>query len=176
MRGYARGAGVSLVLIGAAGLAGWLDFIEPTGDLLHLATGALLAYASFGWRSAEATRAVVVVVVGSLYLLVGMPGPLTALLDELPIGLYRNGEDVAHVALGLLSVFAAILLPNEDGPSADGSSPGTRGAAPEPLERKPSRMILPTTRFRRRTRGADGTPGKAAWLRAAASLRQREDA
>ena len=114
VRRYTRGAGVSLALIGMVGLAGWMDFIKPTGDLLHLATGALLAYVGFGQESVRTTR-VAVLAVGSLYLLVGMLNPLTALLDELPIGLYRNGEDVAHVVLGLLSVFAAILLPKDDG-------------------------------------------------------------
>ncbi len=125
MRGYARGAGVALVVVGAVGLAGWMDFIRPTGDLLHLATGALLAHAGFRWGSAGAVRAAVVAV-GWLYLLAGVVAPITALLDDLPIGLYRNGEDLAHVAFGLLSLFAAALLPNEDGPTAD----RTRGAAP----------------------------------------------
>ena len=116
VRGYARGAGVSLALIGVAGLAGWMDFIKPIGDLLHLATGVLLAYVGFG-RSKGRTARVAVIAVGSLYLLVGMLNPFTALLDDLPIGLYRNGEDVGHVVLGLLSLFAAILLPKDDDPS-----------------------------------------------------------
>lgn len=119
IRGYARGAGVSLALLGIVGLAGWMDFIRPTGDLLHLATGVLLAYVGFG-RSSVGTTRVTVIAVGSLYLLFGMLNPFTALLDDLPIGLYRNGEDVAHVVIGLLSVFAAILLPKYDGPPARG--------------------------------------------------------
>ena len=119
IRGYARGAGVSLALLGIVGLAGWMDFIRPTGDLLHLATGVLLAYVGFG-RSSVGTTRVTVIAVGSLYLLFGMLNPFTALLDDLPIGLYRNGEDVAHVVIGLLSVFAAILLPKDDGPPARG--------------------------------------------------------
>lgn len=130
MRGYARGAGVTLVMIGAAGLAGWMDLIEPTGDLLHLVTGVLLAFAGFGWRNTGAVRAAVVVL-GSLYLLVGMLVPFAVLLDDLPIGLYKNGEDVAHVVFGLLSVFAAILLPDEAGPPASGpSAKAPRGATP----------------------------------------------
>ncbi len=121
---------MALVLIGAAGLAGWLDFIRPTGDLLHLTTGVLLAYAGFGWKNTRAVRTAVVIM-GSLYLLAGMLAPITALLDHLPIGLYRNGEDVAHVVFGLLSAFAAILLPDEARPTADGPpAERTRGAAP----------------------------------------------
>lgn len=116
VRGYTRGAGVSLALIGVAGLAGWMDFIRPTGDLLHLATGVLLVYVGFG-RSSAMTARTAVLVVGPLYLLVGMLNPFTALLDNLPIALYRNGEDVAHVVLGLLNLLAAILLPKDDGPS-----------------------------------------------------------
>ncbi len=114
--GYARGAGVSLALIGVAGLAGWMDFIRPTGDLLHLATGVLLAYVGFGRSSARTIR-VAVLAVGSLYLLFGMLHPFMALLDNLPIELYRNGEDLAHVVLGLISLFAAIMLPKDGGPS-----------------------------------------------------------
>ena len=96
-----------------------MNFIRPTGDLLHLATGVLLACVGFG-RSSVGTTRVTVIAVGSLYLLFDMLNSFTALLDDLPIGLYRNGEDVVHVVIGLLSVFASTLSPKDDGPPARG--------------------------------------------------------
>lgn len=115
IRGYALLAGVGLVLLGVVGVVGTLEFIPPADDILHLGAGGLLIYAGFG-RIGERGSRVIVSVVGALYVVEGMIGPVRALLDELPITAYENGVDIAHVAFGLLSIFAAMLLPGRDVP------------------------------------------------------------
>lgn len=115
IRGYARAAGLALVLLGVVGLLISTSIIQPVDDVLHLAVGALLAYAGFGRISDRGAR-IVVAATGAFYLLEGVAGPIQALLDELPITAYRNGTDLIHVLFGLLSLFVATLLPDDSAP------------------------------------------------------------
>jgi hypothetical protein len=115
VRKYSRVAGVGLLLLGAVGLVGLLDFFQPLSDYIHLGTGALLVYVGFGNRSDGPVRGVVGGV-GVLYVVIGILVPTFVLLSSMPLSLYHNGEDVLHVAFGQISLFIAISPPGTSQP------------------------------------------------------------
>jgi Domain of unknown function (DUF4383) len=78
-RAYAKWIGVIVLLVGVVGLImgdpedGLLGFnVDVTEDIVHLATGGLLAYAGFSGTDDQARS--IVTVIGVVYLLVGIIG------------------------------------------------------------------------------------------------------
>jgi hypothetical protein len=112
VRQYAKVVGIVLILVGVVGLflgnqAYGLnsDLIE---DLIHVVTGALLAFAGF-----QADRGLARNIVGGLgivYLLVG----LLSFVDPTIFGLIPTGygmfDNILHLALGALNIVIAWVL------------------------------------------------------------------
>ena len=106
---YARYMGIAIVLIGVAGLLlgeqsllGVLN-IDLVEDIVHLATGGLMAYAGFQMRDHAAVRQVVGGL-GVVYLLVVAAGVLSpTLFGLLPHG-YSVVDHLIHLVLGALGV------------------------------------------------------------------------
>lgn len=123
-RTYAKVVGVVVLLLGIVGLFASdplfdeinVDVIE---DIVHLASGALLAYVGFKVLD-EGTVRSVVGVVGVVYLLVGIIGftgdkDLFGLLDH-P---YSAVDNILHLALGVLGIAAAWLMGDRGASAAD---------------------------------------------------------
>jgi hypothetical protein len=112
VRGYALGMGLVIILLGIGGLAQGerpllgvlnIDFVE---DLIHLATGGLMAYVGGARRDLESVR-LVVGAVGALYLAVGVLGFLApTLFGLLPHG-YSVFDNLIHLVLGVLGLLVA---------------------------------------------------------------------
>jgi hypothetical protein len=112
VRRYAQGMGLVIVLLGIGGLIQGerplfgvlnIDFVE---DLVHLATGGLMAYAGSAFRNLEPVRAVVGGV-SLLYLVVGVLGFLTpTLFGVLPHG-YTILDNLIHLVLGVIGIQVA---------------------------------------------------------------------
>ena len=121
LRTYAQILGVVLILVGVLGLLlgdtvlrGILN-IDVLEDIVHIATGGLLAYVGFGRVGAGAARGLVNVL-GVVYLLVGVLGfILPTLLGLIPNG-YTIFDNLLHLALGVLSIVVASL--SRDGATA----------------------------------------------------------
>ncbi|HKP53295.1 MAG TPA: DUF4383 domain-containing protein [Chloroflexia bacterium] len=119
VRTYAGVVGVVLLLLGVVGLImqdailfGFLnsDIIE---DIIHLVTGALMAYVGFAQRDNALAR-MVVGVLGAIYLLVGVLGFLDAkLFGIVPTG-YTTPDNIVHLLLGVLGLVVAYALPTTD--------------------------------------------------------------
>ena len=111
-RTYAKVVGVVVLLVGVVGLimgdpeGGLLGFnIDITEDIVHLASGGLLAYV--GFSGAEAQTRSVVMAVGVVYLLVGILGfVLPELFGLLPTDLDVQ-DNILHLVLGGLGIMAA---------------------------------------------------------------------
>ena len=111
-RAYAAVVGVVLLLLGVGGLLlgeryllGLLN-IEVVEDLVHVLSGALLAYVGLGQRDEGVARGVVGVV-GIVYLLVGVLGfVVPTLFGLLPRG-YTVADNLVHLALGILGIAIA---------------------------------------------------------------------
>ncbi len=91
------------------GLAGGLLNIDFGEDIIHLATGGILAFVGFG-RDAANIRSVVVGVIGAVYLLVGLlgfiyPPPYGSLL----ISGFTIADNLVHLLLGALGLAAVFL-------------------------------------------------------------------
>ncbi len=111
-RTYAKVVGVVVFLVGVVGLimgdpeGGLLGFnIDVTEDIVHLATGGLLAYVGFAGGEAQAKS--IVMVIGIVYLLVGILGfILPELFGLLPTELAVQ-DNILHLVLGALALWAA---------------------------------------------------------------------
>ena len=114
---YGQIAGVVLLLLGVLGfvLAGPLfglinsDVFE---DIVHLATGALFAYAGFMTRGA-ATRSIVGGL-GVFYLLVGVLGFIAPTLFGLVPSGYSTADNVVHLLLGIAGVGTGYMMRDAD--------------------------------------------------------------
>ena len=91
VRAYGKVAGVTVLLIGVAGLVlgqrslfGALN-IDIAEDVIHLGTGGLLAYVGFARRDNGVARAVVGAI-GVVYLLVGS----ISFAEPNPLGLFPS--------------------------------------------------------------------------------------
>jgi len=115
VRTYARILGVVLVLTGILGLVlgerlllGILN-IDVLEDIVHLATGGLLAYVGFA-RVDDGLARTVVGVLGVIYLVVGIIGFIVpGMFGLLPDG-YTVFDNLLHLALGVLSIAVAWFL------------------------------------------------------------------
>ncbi len=115
---YAQVVGVVLLLLGVGGLvlgegqlAGLLN-IDLTEDIIHIATGALLAYVGFGRDTGLAKT--VVGGLGVVYLLVGILGFVTPTLFGLVPSGYTVADNIVHLLLGVLAIAAAWFLGPRD--------------------------------------------------------------
>ncbi len=116
IRVYAQVLGVVLILIGVLGLVlgerlllGILN-IDILEDIVHILTGAILAYVGFG-RTDLALARNVVLGLGVIYLLVGLLGfVVPTLFGLLPDG-YTIFDNLLHLALGGLSIAVAYSQP-----------------------------------------------------------------
>ena len=114
VRTYAGIVGVVIILIGVLGLLlgeqsllGLVN-IDVLEDIVHLATGGLLAYVGFGQRDVGLARSVVGGL-GVVYLLVGVIGFIIPFLfGLLPHG-YSVVDNIIHLTLGALGVAVAFL-------------------------------------------------------------------
>jgi len=112
LRTYAQILGVVLILIGVVGLIlgdalllGILN-IDVMEDIVHILTGGILAYVGFG-RADIGTARSVVIVLGVVYLLVGVLGFIVpTLLGLIPHG-YTVFDNLLHLVLGVLSIAVA---------------------------------------------------------------------
>lgn len=121
VRTYAQILGVVLILTGILGLVlgerlllGILN-IDILEDIVHLATGGLLAYVGFA-RVDDGLAGTVVGVLGVIYLVVGIVGFIVpGMFGLLPDG-YTVFDNLLHLALGVLSIAVAWFL--QAGPRA----------------------------------------------------------
>jgi len=120
VRRYAGYLGIALlatgllgVVLGERSLFGLLN-IDLTEDIVHLVTGALLAYVGFGQRD-EGLARTVVGGLGVVYVLVGVLGfAVPDLLGLLPHE-YSTFDNLFHIALGLANIAVAWWLGRERG-------------------------------------------------------------
>jgi hypothetical protein len=118
---YAKIVGGVLLLVGIVGvIAGdpeeglfGLFNIDIVEDIIHLATGGLLAYVGFaGTNSAVKT---VVAALGVVYLLVGVLGFVAPEMFGLIPHEYSLADNILHLTLGALALFAALGNASKEG-------------------------------------------------------------
>src|SRR5919206_1774342 len=109
---FAQILGVVLILVGLIGLVlgdrVWLGIlnVDIVEDIVHLATGGLLAYVGFSRMDLSTARSVVLAL-GIIYLVVGILGfVVPMMLGLIPHG-YTIFDDLLHLALGVLSLVIA---------------------------------------------------------------------
>lgn len=106
---YAQIVGVIVLVLGIVGL-----FIEAPifgvlntdimEDIVHLITGGLLTYVGFARKDLAST---VVLVLGIIYLVVGLLGFLSATLFGLMPSGYSVWDNILHLVLGVVGVAVA---------------------------------------------------------------------
>ena len=113
---FAQILGVVLVLVGLLGLVlgdkVWLGIlnVDIVEDIVHLATGGLLAYVGFSGMDLSAARSLVLAL-GVVYLLVGILGfVVPTMFGLIPDG-YTVFDDLLHLALGVLGLVVALSAP-----------------------------------------------------------------
>ena len=122
LKRFAQILGVVLILVGIVGLVlgdkVWLGIlnVDIVEDIVHLATGGLLAYVGFSRMDLGAARSVVLAL-GVVYLLVGILGFFVPTLFGLIPNGYTVFDDLLHLALGALSLIVAFTA---GGSSAQG--------------------------------------------------------
>jgi hypothetical protein len=113
---FAQILGVVLVLVGVVGLVlgdkVWLGIlnVDIVEDIVHLATGGLLAYVGFSGMDLSAARSVVLAL-GVVYLLVGILGFVVPTMFGLIPNGYTVFDNLLHLALGGLSLAVALSAP-----------------------------------------------------------------
>ena len=116
---FAQILGVVLILVGLVGLVlgdkVWLDIlnVDIVEDIVHLATGGLLAYVGFSGMDLSAARSVVLAL-GVVYLLVGILGFIVPTMFGLIPDGYTIFDDLLHLALGVLGLAVALSAPRGD--------------------------------------------------------------
>jgi uncharacterized membrane protein HdeD (DUF308 family) len=118
LRRYAQVIGVVLIVVGIVGLVlgnrlflGILN-IDIVEDIVHLATGGLLAYLGFGRADLTTTRNLVLAL-GVVYLLVGVLGFVVPMMFGLIPDGYTIFDNLLHLALGILSLAVAFTAPGD---------------------------------------------------------------
>ena len=124
-RTYAKVIGVVVLLVGVVGLImgdpedGLLGFnVDVTEDIVHLATGGLLAYAGFSGTDDQVRS--IVTIIGVVYLLVGILGFFLADLFGLLPNELAVQDNILHLVLGVIALWAA-----RGGATTPAASPGT---------------------------------------------------
>jgi hypothetical protein len=119
VRQYAGIVGVVILLLGVIGLiagegylAGFLN-IDIAEDIVHLATGGLMAFVGFGQKDNALAR-MVVGVLGAVYLLVGIVGFISPKLFNILQHDYTTADNIVHLLLGILGLVVAYALPRND--------------------------------------------------------------
>ena len=115
VRQYAQVVGVVLLLLGVVGfllvsqspLLGLLN-IDLVENIVHLLTGAAMAYVGFAMRD-NATARMVVGAIGVVYLLVGIIGFVDPRLFGLLQNPYTIVDNIIHLALGALGVYIGFM-------------------------------------------------------------------
>ena len=116
LKRFAQILGVVLILVGLVGLVlgdrVWLGIlnVDIVEDIVHLATGGLLAYVGFGRTDLSTTRSVVLAL-GIIYLVVGILGFVVPMMFGLIPHGYTIFDDLLHLALGVLSLAVALSAP-----------------------------------------------------------------
>jgi preprotein translocase subunit Sss1 len=111
---YAKIVGVVVLLVGVVGLIigdpedGLLGLfnVDIVEDIVHLATGGLLAYVGFAGTNSAVKS--VVTALGVVYLLVGVIGFIAPGLFGLIPHEYSLADNILHLALGALALFAVL--------------------------------------------------------------------
>jgi hypothetical protein len=110
---FAQIIGVVLILVGLVGLVLgdklWLGIlnIDIVEDIVHLATGGLLAYVGFSGMDLSTARSVVLAL-GVIYLVVGILGFVVPMMFGLIPDGYTVFDDLLHLALGVLGLAVAL--------------------------------------------------------------------
>jgi hypothetical protein len=116
LKRFAQILGVVLILVGLVGLVlgdkVWLGIlnIDIVEDIVHLATGGLLAYVGFSGMDLSAARSVVLAL-GVVYLLVGILGFFVPTMFGLIPDGYTVFDNLLHLALGGLGLVVALSAP-----------------------------------------------------------------
>jgi uncharacterized protein DUF4383 len=124
---FAQILGVVLILVGVVGLVlgdkVWLGIlnVDIVEDIVHLATGGLLAYVGFSGMDLSAARSVVLAL-GVVYLLVGILGFFVPTMFGLIPNGYTVFDDLLHLALGVLGLAVALSAPRESGQTGRSAS------------------------------------------------------
>jgi hypothetical protein len=124
---FAQVLGVVLILVGLVGLVlgdkVWLGIlnVDIVEDIVHLATGGLLAYVGFSGMDLSAARSVVLAL-GVVYLLVGILGFFVPMMFGLIPSGYTIFDDLLHLALGVLGLAVALSTPRESGQTGRSAS------------------------------------------------------
>ena len=127
LKRFAQILGVVLILVGVLGLVlgdqVWLGILNVNivEDIVHLATGGLLAYVGFSGMDLSATRSVVLAL-GVVYLLVGILGFFVPMMFGLIPSGYTIFDDLLHLALGVLGLAVALSTPRESGQTGRSAS------------------------------------------------------
>jgi uncharacterized protein DUF4383 len=114
---FAQILGVVLILVGVVGLIlgdrVWLGIlnVDIVEDIVHLATGGLLAYVGFSAMDLSTARSLVLAL-GVVYLLVGILGFFVPTMFGLIPSGYTVFDDLLHLALGALSLIVALSAPS----------------------------------------------------------------
>ncbi len=115
VRNYARIIGIVLLITGVVGLLlGNMLFglfnSDLLEDIIHLGSGALMAYVGFAVSDNGLARTLVGGL-GVVYLLVGILGFITpTLFGLIPTG-YTLADNLLHLGLGILGIVVGFLLP-----------------------------------------------------------------
>ena len=113
---FAQILGVVLILVGLVGLVlgdkVWLGIlnVDIVEDVVHLATGGILAYVGFSGVDLSAARSIVLAL-GVVYLVVGILGVVVPTMFGLIPSGYTIFDDLLHLALGGLSLAVARAAP-----------------------------------------------------------------
>jgi hypothetical protein len=121
---YAKIVGVVVLLVGVVGLIvgdpedGLLGLfnVDIVEDIVHLATGGLLAYVGFAGTNSAVNS--VVTALGVVYLLVGVTGFIVPELFGLIPHEYTVADNILHLALGALALFAVLVSAAKKGGAA----------------------------------------------------------
>jgi hypothetical protein len=119
---FAQILGVVLILVGIVGLVlgdqVWLGIlnVDIVEDIVHLATGGLLAYVGFSRVDLSTARSIVLAL-GVIYLVVGILGFFVPTLFGLIPNGYTIFDNLLHLALGALGLVVALAAPRESGQS-----------------------------------------------------------
>ena len=124
---FAQILGVVLILVGLVGLVlgdkVWLGIlnVDIVEDIVHLATGGLLAYVGFSGMVLSTARSIVLAL-GVVYLVVGILGFVVPTMFGLIPNGYTIFDDLLHLALGGLSLAVALSAPRESGQTGRSAS------------------------------------------------------